>query len=88
MPAPPPTPREDRQTVGQLIREARVDAGLAQADLAARLSKPQSFVSKVESGERRVDVVELRALCRALGLALEEFVARLERDVSARDTKR
>lgn len=41
------------------LRDARLEAGMTQADAAKALRKPQSFVSKCESGERRVDVVEL-----------------------------
>jgi len=41
------------------LREARVQAGLTQVEAAAALRKPQSFVSKCESGERRIDVIEL-----------------------------
>ena len=41
------------------LRQARLDAGMTQADVAERLKRPQSFISKCESGERRVDVVEL-----------------------------
>ncbi len=42
----------------QRLRQVRVDAGLTQADLAKRLDKPQSFVAKVETLERRLDVIE------------------------------
>ncbi|VTU00883.1 xre family transcriptional regulator : XRE family transcriptional regulator OS=Pseudomonas syringae CC1557 GN=N018_03520 PE=4 SV=1: HTH_31 [Gemmataceae bacterium] len=52
------------------LRRAREAAGLTQADVAAKLGAYASFVSKVESGERRVDVVELAALCRAYGTDL------------------
>lgn len=52
--------------VGCLI-QARHDAGLRQEDLADRLGKPQSFVSKVERGERRLDLVEFLILARAVG---------------------
>ncbi|WP_439622082.1 helix-turn-helix domain-containing protein [Gemmata sp.] len=52
------------------LRRAREAAGLTQADVAAKLGAYASFVSKVESGERRVDVVELAALCRACGTDL------------------
>ncbi|PWE37144.1 XRE family transcriptional regulator [Pelagicola sp. LXJ1103] len=42
----------------QRLRQVRLDAGLTQADLAERLDKPQSFVAKVETQERRLDVIE------------------------------
>jgi transcriptional regulator with XRE-family HTH domain len=46
------------------LRRARRDAGLTQVEVAARLHRPQSFVSKCESGERRVDLVELQEFAR------------------------
>jgi transcriptional regulator with XRE-family HTH domain len=51
----------------QALIDARKTAGLTQADLAARLHCHQSFVARVESGQRRIDVVELVVLARALG---------------------
>lgn len=63
----------------QLLRQVRLGAGLRQEDVAARLRKPQSFVSKYEAGERRLDILELREVCRAVGVSLGEFVDRLER---------
>jgi transcriptional regulator with XRE-family HTH domain len=45
---------------------ARKRAGLTQQTLAARLSRPQSFIAKYETGERRIDVVEFIAICRAI----------------------
>lgn len=62
----------------RLLRELRVAAKLRQADLAERLGQPQSFVSKYESGERRLDFLELRRVCKALGVPLTEFVRRFE----------
>lgn len=61
-----------------LLRRLRLDAGLTQAELAERVGQSQSFVSKYESGERRLDVLELRRICGALGLGLTDFVRRLE----------
>ena len=61
-----------------LLREVRQKAGLRQADVAMELQEPQSFVSKYESGERRLDVLELREICRVLGTTLPAFVKRLE----------
>lgn len=42
----------------QRLRQVRLDAGLTQAGLAERLDKPQSFVAKVETQERRLDLIE------------------------------
>lgn len=71
------TPEQDALVA--LLREARKAAGLRQVELADRLGRPQSFVSKIESGERRVDLVELRQLCAALGINLVTFVRRFDR---------
>lgn len=48
----------------QRLRQARRQAGLSQVEVATALRKPQSFVSKCESGERRVDVIELEEFAR------------------------
>jgi len=61
-----------------LLRGARSEARLRQADVAARLGTPQSFVSKYESGERRLDVPELDQVCSALGISLGELIRRYE----------
>jgi ribosome-binding protein aMBF1 (putative translation factor) len=68
----------DQSGLQALLRAVRTEAGLRQADLAARLHQPQSFVSKYESGERRLDILELREVCQAIGIQFQEFVARLE----------
>jgi len=47
---------------------ARKQSGLTQADLALRLGRPQSFVSKFENGERRLDVIEFVELCGHFGV--------------------
>ncbi|QTA79816.1 HTH domain-containing protein, Cro/C1-type [Desulfonema limicola] len=51
--------------------------------MAELLDKPQSFVSKYESGERRLDLIELRYICRAIGTSLEEFVRKFENIVNS-----
>jgi ribosome-binding protein aMBF1 (putative translation factor) len=56
------------------LKEARRDANLTQVEVAHSLRRPQSFVSKCESGERRVDVVELQEFARLYGKRLEFFV--------------
>jgi transcriptional regulator with XRE-family HTH domain len=61
-----------------LLRTVREESGLTQGDIATRLGETQSFVSKCERGERRLDVVELRAWCAALEIPLLKFLRRLE----------
>ena len=65
------------QQLCTLLRQLRREAGLTQVEVARRLDVPQSFVSKYESGERRLDVVELRHVAEVLGTTLEAVVARL-----------
>lgn len=61
-----------------LLREARREAGFTQAQLAQRLDLPQSVVSNVERGERRLDLVELWNYCDGLGIDLMDFVQRFQ----------
>jgi transcriptional regulator with XRE-family HTH domain len=65
------------------LRAARKRAGVTQVELAARLGETQSFVSKCERGERRIDVLELRTFCEVMGISLSTFVERLERRLTA-----
>jgi len=65
-----------------LLRKARTEAGLTQTEAAERLGHPQSFVSKCESGERRVDVVELLLFCRAYKADPSKFFKALVSAVS------
>ena len=58
------------------LRDARLGAGMTQADAAKALRKPQSFVSKCESGERRVDVVELEHFADVYGKPVSFFFER------------
>jgi len=60
------------------LLKARREAGLNQRQLAALLEKPQSWVSQCETGERRIDALELRAVCRAIGVDFGDFIRRLE----------
>jgi transcriptional regulator with XRE-family HTH domain len=62
----------------QLLRRYRKEAGLTQTDVAAALDETQSYVSKCERGERRLDLVQLRAFCKAIELELPRFVAAFE----------
>jgi ribosome-binding protein aMBF1 (putative translation factor) len=66
----------------RLLREARERAGLTQVQLAKKLKLTQSFVSKIERGDRRLDVVQLRTVCKVLGVSLGEFVKELEAELA------
>jgi transcriptional regulator with XRE-family HTH domain len=61
-----------------LLRSLRRAAGLTQVQVAAALGVPQSFVSKYESGERRLDVIELGHVAQALGVSTGDVLKRLE----------
>lgn len=71
--------KHDRERLAELLRQLRTDAGLRQVDMAAKLDEPQSYVSRYESGEQRLDLIELRRICSILGMTLTELVERFER---------
>lgn len=62
----------------ECLRNTRKAADLTQKEVANKLKQTQSFVSKCERGERRIDIVELRAYCYAIGTSLNDFVQQLE----------
>ncbi|MGF1533358.1 MAG: helix-turn-helix domain-containing protein [Bernardetiaceae bacterium] len=57
----------------------RSNAGLKQGELADKLGVHQSFISKIESGERRLDIIELRDICQALEVDLMQVIKELEK---------
>jgi transcriptional regulator with XRE-family HTH domain len=75
MPRSSRSPRQAR--LQQLLIEQRVLAGLTQVELAGRLKRPQSFVSKYENGERRLDVIELVEVAEGIGCRADELIAKL-----------
>jgi len=66
---------EGHEALCRALADARKAAGLTQAELAGRLKCHQSFVARVESGERRIDVIELIVLARALGADVTALLA-------------
>ncbi|EHZ9859085.1 TPA: helix-turn-helix domain-containing protein [Escherichia coli] len=56
------------QMVIKALREARVAGHITQEELGKALGRPQSFIAKVENGERRLDIVEFVHLCRLVGI--------------------
>lgn len=69
---------KDYQLFLSFLIEMRRDAGITQEKLANKLKATQSFVSKCERGERRLDIIELRRWSRALGMSLTDFTAGFE----------
>ena len=69
----------DYRALLRLLKETRQAANITQVQLAKKLRQSQSFVSKCERGESRLDVIQLRVICRHLGTDLPEFIAELEK---------
>jgi transcriptional regulator with XRE-family HTH domain len=59
------------------LADARQERGLTQSEVAARLRKPQSFVSKYESGERRLDVIEFLEVCDAISISPSSILKKI-----------
>ncbi|MGM3162140.1 helix-turn-helix domain-containing protein [Dickeya undicola] len=72
------------QSVIKILREARIKQGITQENLANALGRPQSFVAKIESGERRLDVVEFAHIAHLLSVdastVLEKIVHKIQED--------
>ncbi len=66
-----------------LLKKKRIERNLTQIDLAEKLRKPQSFVSKYESGERRLDIIELFDICNAMNINIIIFIKELEEILNA-----
>jgi transcriptional regulator with XRE-family HTH domain len=71
--------KPEYQTLLELLIELRGTAGLKQAELAELLGRPQSYVSDVERGGRRLDLLQLREYCLACDQDLLSFVKRFEK---------
>lgn len=72
------TQRHMYELLQKTLIEARQSKGLTQTEIAARLGKPQSFVSKYESGERRLDVVEFLEVCQALSIKPNSILNKID----------
>ena len=59
-----------------LLRQVRLDAKITQSQIAEKIGQTQSYVSKYEAGEQRLDLIELEAVCKAVGISLTDFVER------------
>ena len=66
--------RTQRDNLRKELKRARKAARMTQAEVASALGKPQSYIAKVENGERRIDLVETLALCQALNFDPKELI--------------
>ena len=78
---PKSTFTDDYRTFTRLLRATRERAGVTQVELAKKLKQTQSYVSKVERGERRLDLVQLRWWCVAMGTTVTAFVREFDKAV-------
>lgn len=62
------------KTLLSKLKDARIKAGLSQQEVAEKLNKPQSYMSKVESGERRLDVVEVKKLAAIYKVNVSDLI--------------
>jgi transcriptional regulator with XRE-family HTH domain len=65
----------------QKLKQIRLSSNLTQVALAKKLKLDQTYVSKYENRERRLDAIELRTVCKALKLNFVEFIAEFEKDI-------
>ncbi|MNC36214.1 anaerobic benzoate catabolism transcriptional regulator [compost metagenome] len=71
--------RKEYAALIRVVRDVRMAAGLTQSEVSQKLGRSQSFISDVETGKRRLDVVELRDIAQLAGLSLSKLIAKFER---------
>ena len=60
--------RDRQKRLRKLLKAARLSVGLRQVDVAEKLARPQSHIAKIESGERKLDFIEVLDICAAICL--------------------
>jgi len=73
--------------LGNVLAATRERAGIKQSDLAARLDMPASYLSKIENGTRRLDVIELIQIADAMGVDAGEIVAVVAKELGVNDER-
>ncbi len=77
--------RTETQILLDLLLESRREAGLTQSKCSRALGRPQSFMSDVERGVRRLDLVQMRELCKVFGTSLPNFVQCFENKLAKKE---
>lgn len=77
-----PTPK-DEIIIGSMLKRLRTDRGVTQEAVAAAIGIPQTIVSRIERGTRRVTVSELRLACAEMGVSMADFAAEFEEKARA-----
>ncbi|MGH8040522.1 MAG: helix-turn-helix domain-containing protein [Rudaea sp.] len=75
--------RREYRLLIRSLREARERTGKTQSDIAQAVGKRQTWISEIEIGSRRMDVIELRDICRALDVDMDKFLRRFERALTS-----
>lgn len=65
---------DEYQRITERLKQARLDAGLTQEKVAKKIKKPQSYISKVEAGEQRIDVIELKVFANIYKKSIDFLV--------------
>ena len=66
--------RKDYKKIIEKLREARIEAGMNQVDVAKAMKRPQSYISKVERGDQRIDIIELKVLSKIYKKGISFFL--------------
>ncbi|MFA6593884.1 MAG: helix-turn-helix transcriptional regulator [Candidatus Buchananbacteria bacterium] len=65
---------DEYQRITERLKQARVDADFTQEEVAKRIKKPQSYVSKIEAGEQRIDIIELKVFAKLYKKEVDYFI--------------
>ncbi|EQC0996279.1 helix-turn-helix domain-containing protein [Pseudomonas aeruginosa] len=76
--------RPEYEVFLDILKRRRIEAGLTQVECSKALGRPQSFMSDVERGSRRLDIIQIRDLCKVLGCDFPTLVLDFERTLESR----
>ncbi|MDE6637464.1 MAG: helix-turn-helix domain-containing protein [Muribaculaceae bacterium] len=74
--------KKDYQQLLDMLKSYRLERGVTQEQLASRLGVNQAIISKIETHERRLDVIELREICVAIGISFSDFIIQLDKNLT------